>query len=86
MRQLIINCDGGSRGNPGPAASAFVIQENGNTIHEEGVYLGVATNNVAEYQAVLGCLRWLSKEKLTDVSLNFILDSELVVKQLTGIY
>ena len=79
---LVINCDGGSRGNPGPAASAFVAYRDGQEIFSQGKFLGVTTNNVAEYQAVILALEWLTENS----SANFILDSELVTRQLTGVY
>ena len=82
-----INTDGGARGNPGPAACAFVVtDENGGLIHQQGFYLGVATNNQAEYQAVIEALKWLSQQTTKDHQLiaNFYLDSQLVVNQLKG--
>jgi len=82
MKNLEIYCDGGARGNPGPAASAFVVYENKKVVHKEGKYLGIATNNVAEYTAVIMALTWLTGS--ADVI--FYLDSELVVKQLTGLF
>lgn len=87
-KSLTINCDGGSRGNPGPAACAFVVSENGKEFFSKGTFLGNTTNNVAEYQAVLTALEWLfeNKEKYEGYSITFILDSELVVRQLTGVY
>ena len=89
MNSLIINCDGGSRGNPGPAASAFVASVDGKKIHSDSKYLGVATNNVAEYSAVIIALEWLSSSSLTTNHyslITFILDSELIVKQIKGLY
>ncbi len=87
-KKLTINCDGGSRGNPGKAAAAFVVSEGEQETHSEGKYLGVQTNNFAEYQAVIAALKWLQsvKEKYEDYKISFILDSELVVRQLTGVY
>jgi ribonuclease HI len=80
-------CDGGSRGNPGKAAAAFVVEEEGKIIFSEAKYLGIQTNNFAEYSAVLSALYWLkaNKQKLKK-EIIFILDSELVVKQITGAY
>ena len=72
--------DGGARGNPGPAASAFVIYNNKKIIAREGKYLGVATNNQSEYNAVLLGLEKAQELKITE--LDCFLDSELVVKQL----
>ena len=82
---LKINCDGGSRGNPGPAAYGFVIRDGPNIIKEGSGYIGITTNNVAEYTAVIEALGWL-KEKKTKSDINFFLDSQLVVSQLNGIY
>jgi len=80
-----VNCDGGSRGNPGPSALGVVITtKNGQIIEEFGEYLGEQTNNYAEYSAVIKAL-----EKLRDLNIldaDFYLDSELIVKQLNGIY
>ncbi|KKS04473.1 MAG: Ribonuclease HI [Candidatus Woesebacteria bacterium GW2011_GWA1_41_7] len=85
---LIIHTDGGSRGNPGPAACAFVAELDGKVLAEKSKYLDITTNNIAEYQGVLLALDWLLENsksfKTTEVI--FFLDSELVVKQLTGFY
>jgi len=81
-----IFCDGGSRGNPGPAACAFLVYQENNLVHSQGRYLGFCTNNQAEYSAVLDSLDWLvSLDPLPQV-INYFLDSELVVRQLTGVY
>ncbi len=86
-KQLSIYCDGGARGNPGPAACAFVAtSENGQLIHQQGFYLGVATNNQAEYRAVIESLKWLSTLKQESIIVNFYLDSQLVVNQINGNY
>jgi ribonuclease HI len=77
--------DGGSRGNPGPAASAAVLLDrNGELLEEIGAYLGVATNNVAEWTALILGLE--AAAKLGIARLRIRLDSELVVKQLRGEY
>ena len=88
QNSLTINCDGGSRGNPGPAACAFVATDAGNVIYRESRFLGVATNNDAEYSAVILALKWFLKSPLVKryLSINFILDSELVVRQIKGVY
>lgn len=88
QNSLTINCDGGSRGNPGPAACAFVATDAGNVIYRESKFLGVATNNDAEYSAVILALKWFLKSPLAKryLSINFILDSELVVRQIKGVY
>lgn len=84
--KLNVFTDGGSRGNPGPAACAFVVKDSNNKIlFWKGVYLEIATNNTAEYQGVIEALKYLiTLENLGEVF--FYLDSELVVKQLNGIY
>lgn len=87
--QIIVHSDGGSRGNPGPGACGFVIEKDGEVLHKGSKFLGKVTNNFAEYSGVIVALEWImsSKEKLVDVtSIIFILDSELVVRQLTGVY
>lgn len=86
--KLVIHTDGGSRGNPGPAASAFVAELDGNHIHEDSKFIGSQTNNVAEYQAVLLALDWLLGKYPNETfeEITFYLDSELVVRQLQGKY
>ena len=82
---MIIYCDGGSRGNPGPAASAFVVTEDGKTIFKDSKFLGIETNNIAEYTAVLLAIEWLSDKKSKgEVVIN--LDSQLVERQLNGFW
>ena len=78
---LKIFCDGGARGNPGPAAAAIVVAEEDKVIFKDAKYLGVATNNVAEYNAVLLGLKYVEKNPKDVV---FVLDSELVTNQLSG--
>ena len=82
-----IFCDGGSRGNPGPAAAAAVIKNAaGKTRVLCGKYLGIATNNQAEYASVELALQKV-KENIEDVNeIHFYLDSKLVVNQLSGLY
>lgn len=80
---MIIFCDGGSRGNPGPAASAFIVYKDDKLVHKQSAYIGETTNNVAEYTALLMAVKWL-KDNPADVEI--ILDSELVKKQMTGEY
>lgn len=80
-----IFCDGGARGNPGPAASAFVVFDNdGNRLHEGSKYLGETTNNVAEYTALILALKWANENANEDLIV--VMDSELVVNQMTGKY
>ena len=59
--KLVIYVDGASRGNPGPAASAFLLVHNDNIIHDECVFIGTATNNTAEYQAIINALKVAGK-------------------------
>lgn len=83
--KIIAYSDGGSRGNPGPSASGYVLmQESGEVIAEGGEYLGVTTNNVAEYTAVLQGL--LRARELGYEEVDFRMDSQLVANQLNGIY
>jgi ribonuclease HI len=86
--EIIVHTDGGSRGNPGPAASAFVVESDGKILKKGSSYLGRNTNNSAEYKAVLLALEWFNEnpELLINKKLIFVLDSELVVRQLNGIY
>jgi len=80
-----IYTDGGARGNPGPAAGGGVIvASDGTVIAEVSEFLGVATNNVAEYQALIATLQRALEAGCTDVEV--CLDSELVVRQLNGEY
>lgn len=82
-----IYCDGGARGNPGSAAAAFVVEKDGRVFHKEAKYLGVATNNVAEYNALIMALSWAAKNKnILSSAVLIIMDSELVVKQLSGAF
>lgn len=87
MKKLIINTDGGSRGNPGKAAAGFVVRdEEGVIIAREGRYLGVVTNNDAEYAAVKQAFKFLTTTFSQDlpVQLELRADSTLVVNQLAG--
>jgi ribonuclease HI len=88
-KSLIIHTDGGARGNPGPAASAFVVfDESKKETFKSGKYLGLTTNNVAEYSGVLQALQWLKNlpSDSRPAAVNFFLDSLLVVNQLNGIF
>jgi len=85
MKKFIIYTDGGSRGNPGPAGIGVVIyDENKKVVSEVSEFLGVATNNQAEYKAVIAALKKV--KELGGEELDFYLDSELVVKQLNREY
>jgi ribonuclease HI len=86
---LVIYTDGGSRGNPGPSACAFVAEEKGKEVSKSSKYLGRQTNNYAEYQGVILALTWLNSEPAVSgrqSEITFLLDSELVVKQINAIY
>jgi len=82
---VIIEADGGSRGNPGPAGSGAVLidKESGSIIAELAIFIGVATNNVAEYRAVLAAIE-LANEMVPDADLLVRMDSKLVVEQMSG--
>ena len=83
--KLVVNVDGGARGNPGPAAIGVVVSEpDGTVIDEVAERIGVATNNVAEYRAVLKGIE--RAQALGAGELELIGDSELVARQLTGAY
>lgn len=83
--KVIAHVDGGSRGNPGPAAAAFVLSDAaGNRLAAKAFVLGETTNNVAEYTALLRALEAANALGATDVTI--FSDSELLVRQLTGLY
>lgn len=113
--KLVINCDGGSRGNPGPAAAAFVVaraslglagfaspkpsyaEAKAGDLRDKsgkpalprasrGRYLGIATNNVAEYSAVIEALGYVLSIKYHVSQIDFFLDSSLVVNQINGVF
>lgn len=81
---LTIHGDGGSRGNPGEAAYGFVISQEGKVLYEEGKRIGINTNNVAEYSAVIEALRHVLGSKYKVSNIKFFLDSKLVVEQMSG--
>ena len=76
--------DGGSRGNPGPAGVGAVININGRCVSEVSEFIGNTTNNVAEYSGLVFALKRAIELGLKSVEVS--MDSELVVKQMTGIY
>lgn len=86
--KLKIYCDGGSRGNPGPAASAFVVYKDTECIKKRSKFLGNRTNNYAEYVALGMAIRWFVSSKYNDktTSVKIFMDSELVVNQVNGKY
>ena len=84
-RSVIIEADGGSRGNPGPSAYGAVLKDadTGQVIAEDGSTIGVATNNVAEYSGLIAGLR-LAEEFAPDADIEVRMDSKLVVEQMSG--
>jgi ribonuclease HI len=84
-KALVLHVDGGARGNPGPAAIGVVISDtDGEVVEELSETIGPATNNVAEYRAVLRALERARELEATE--LEIIGDSELIARQLTGAY
>jgi ribonuclease HI len=82
---VIAHCDGGARGNPGPAGYGALLQdEAGLVLAELSEFLGIRTNNYAEYSGLLGCLQWALDHGHR--RLRVISDSELMVKQIQGKY
>ena len=80
-----LSTDGGARGNPGPAAFGYVLEaEDGTVLAAHGERIGVATNNVAEYRALIAGLEKALELAVDDVEV--VSDSELLVKQMTGEY
>jgi ribonuclease HI len=85
--KLIIHTDGGARGNPGPAAIGIVIEDNLGVKHSYQQVIGHTTNNIAEYTAVLQSINLIMEKYGTcEAEVEYLLDSELVVKQLRGEY
>ena len=84
-RSVIVEADGGSRGNPGPAAYGALLKdaETGEVIAKRGETIGVATNNVAEYRGLIAGLE-LAAEHAPDAEIEVRMDSKLVVEQMTG--
>lgn len=77
-------CDGGARGNPGPAGIGFVLQLPEAPVVQHGEYIGEVTNNVAEYRALIAGLT--RAQQAAVIELEVFLDSELVVRQMHGEY
>jgi broad specificity phosphatase PhoE/ribonuclease HI len=84
-RRVVIEADGGSRGNPGPSAYGAVLKDaaTGEVIAEDGSAIGVATNNVAEYSGLIAGLR-MAAELVPDAEVEVRMDSKLVVEQMSG--
>lgn len=86
LSELQLYADGGSRGNPGPSAGGFVLLDMaGKVVHEHGVYLGITTNNQAEYQALKFGLE-TAKQKFQAKRVHVYMDSLLVVNQMQRIF
>ena len=84
-REWTLRCDGGARGNPGPAALGYVLEDPaGREVEARGEYLGPATNNVAEYRALIAGLGAAARAGADPLLV--CLDAELVVRQMTGEY
>jgi ribonuclease HI len=82
---LIAHCDGGSRGNPGPSGYGAVIEDGqGRTVARLNEFLGIQTNNYAEYSGLLAVLAWAAEHGAK--RLRVVSDSELMVKQMKGQY
>src|SRR5437016_13006078 len=80
-----LGCDGGSRGNPGPAAYGYVLVDaRGRTVEARGEVIGPATNNVAEYRGLIAGLEAAARHHAPAVIVR--MDSELVIRQMTGEY
>ena len=84
MTKIIINCDGGARGNPGPAAIGVVVRDEKKVLEIYKEKIGATTNNVAEYHALIKALELARKYSKDEVVV--IMDSELVIKQMSGEY
>lgn len=87
MKKFIIYTDGASRGNPGLAAASFVLKsEEGLILAQQGIFLGLATNNEAEYQAVVEALKLLKKNFSANLPAEIEIrgDSQLIIQQLLG--
>jgi ribonuclease H / adenosylcobalamin/alpha-ribazole phosphatase len=85
VKRVIIEADGGSRGNPGPAAYGALVKDadTGRLLAEEGTTIGVASNNVAEYRGLIAGLR-MAAEVAPEADIEVRMDSKLVVEQMSG--
>jgi ribonuclease HI len=90
IHRINVYSDGGARGNPGPSATGVYIEdENGKKLASFGKKIGIATNNVAEYTAVINALDWIIENKKTipeTAKIQFFLDSKLACSQILGIF
>jgi len=82
-RHFVITADGGSRGNPGPAAFGAVVYENEKVVKEIGAFIGIASNNVAEYQGLIAGLK-AANEIDPAATILVKMDSKLVIEQMSG--
>ncbi|USN53847.1 MAG: reverse transcriptase-like protein [Candidatus Nomurabacteria bacterium] len=80
MKQIILRSDGGARGNPGPAGIGVVLEADGQIVAEISEYIGEATNNVAEYSALIAGLK--KAKELAATTVQCFLDSQLIVEQM----
>ena len=87
---LNVYCDGGARGNPGPASIGFLIKDGEyRLIYKHAASIGFSTNNTAEYKAVIAALEYLKTHKelvSSSTTIHLFLDSRLVVNQLNGVF
>jgi len=87
---LNVYTDGGARGNPGPSAiGVYIAGEKNNQVAGFGKTIGIATNNVAEYKAVIEALDWIIENKKLlseNARINFFLDSKLIYSQILGLF
>lgn len=87
MQTWHIYTDGGSRGNPGESACAFVVTSGGTEIFSEGTYLGVGTNNEAEYAGLIHSLEWVLEQDLSNVEkIEWFTDSMLMMSQVNKLW
>lgn len=87
--EINVYTDGGSRGNPGHSGYGLVIyDDHQNILYQEARYLGIRTNNEAEYSGLIGALNWINtnKNNYPITQINFHSDSQLMIRQLQGIY
>jgi ribonuclease HI len=84
--RVVVHIDGGARGNPGPAAAGVVVAcaDGGGVLRQAGIFLGRATNNVAEYRGLIEGLRLAATLNAEEVQV--VSDSQLLVYQMTGRY
>ena len=83
--KLIVYTDGASRNNPGKASYGFTISsDKGELIYEEGKYIGLTTNNIAEYRAVLEAFKYIHQNITSAAEIHLFADSRLIIEQLLG--